>query len=182
MGARPAYADVACGLGKLLVERDLGLVYGGGKIGLMGALADSVLAAGGEVIGVIPYSLEQREVAHRGLTELRVVNSMHERKALMAELSAAFLALPGGFGTLDELSEVLTWTQLGVHRKACGILNVEHFFDDFLSFLDHAVEEAFITPETRALLWSDTDAARLLDRLLKVELPPAPQWVEPSQI
>jgi uncharacterized protein (TIGR00730 family) len=165
-GRLPVYRETAVEVGRQLGRRGIGLVYGGTSIGLMGALADAAMAAGGAVIGVIPHALVNREIAHGGLSELRVVESMHERKALMAELSDAFLALPGGYGTLDELCEMLTWSQLGIHRKPCGLLNVAGYYDGLLSMLDHAVAERFVRPENRALLISDTDAARLIDRLL----------------
>jgi uncharacterized protein (TIGR00730 family) len=176
------YAEAAEAVGRTIAHRGCGMVYGGGKIGLMGAAANAALAAGGEVIGVIPYALEQREVAHSGLTELRVVNTMHERKVLMGDLSDAFIALPGGYGTLDELSEVVTWTQLGVHRKPCGILNVNGFFDGLLKFLDLAVKEGFVSPSNRELLLCDTSADLLLDRLLCHETPAVDKWVDRSQI
>jgi uncharacterized protein (TIGR00730 family) len=150
----------------VLARRRIGLVYGGGSEGLMGAVADAVLAAGGEVIGVIPESLVARELAHARLTKLHVVRSMHERKALMAELSDAFVTLPGGFGTLDETCEMLTWTQLGIHEKPCGILDVDGYFAPLLAFLDSAVEEGFLRPENRALVDLDTEPERLLSRLL----------------
>ena len=150
-GSRPSYTKAARDMGLALTQRGLELVYGGGRVGLMGALADSVLAAGGHVIGIIPQSLAAREVGHHGLKDLRVVNSMHERKALMAELADAFIALPGGFGTLEEISEVLTWAQLGLHRKPYGFLNVEGFYDSLLSFFDHAVAENFIRAVHRGI-------------------------------
>src|SRR5215471_18265386 len=152
VGARSAYVEAAESLGKLLVDRKMGLVYGGGKVGLMGKVADTVLAAGGEVIGVIPQSLMRREIAHAGLTDLRVVDSMHQRKALMAELSDAFIALPGGFGTFEELCEIVTWAQLGLHAKPCGVLNVEGYYDQLLGLFDHGVEEKFLHPVNRALV------------------------------
>ena len=164
-GVTPAYADAAREVGDLLGKRGIELVYGGGRVGLMGVLADACLGAGGRVIGVIPQALADREVAHRGLTDLRVVASMHERKALMAELSDAFLALPGGYGTWDELFEALTWSQLGIQRKACGLLNVADFYDSLIAMVDTAVTQGFIRAEYRDLLLSDTDAVRLLDRL-----------------
>jgi len=160
------YREAAIEVGRQLARRGIGLVYGGASVGLMGALADAALAAGGEVIGVIPRALVDREIAHLGLSELRVVDSLHQRKALMAELADAFLALPGGIGTLDELSEALTWSQLGIHRKSLGLLNVAGYYDALLATLDHAVAERFVRPENRALLISDTDAARLIERLL----------------
>jgi uncharacterized protein (TIGR00730 family) len=165
-GVRPSYARAARDLGGLLARRGIGLVYGGGSEGLMGAVADAALAAGGEVIGVIPRSLVDRELAHARLTQLHVVRSMHERKALMAELSDAFVTLPGGFGTLDETCEMLTWTQLGIQSKPCGILDVEGYFAPLFAFLDSAVEEGFLRPENRALVVEDTEPERLLSRLL----------------
>jgi uncharacterized protein (TIGR00730 family) len=159
-------------MGEALARRRIGLVYGGGGVGLMGILADAALSAGGEVVGVIPEALMGREVAHRGLTDLRVVASMHDRKALMAELSDAFVALPGGFGTLEEFCEALTWAQLGIHRKPCGLLNVAGFFDPLLSFFDHAVRERFVSPDHRSLVVVEEDPERLLDALSRWE-PPA---------
>ncbi|MGD9904606.1 MAG: TIGR00730 family Rossman fold protein [Vicinamibacterales bacterium] len=176
-GARPAYAEAARALGRLLAERGLGLVYGGGNVGLMGVVADAVLAAGGEVIGVIPHGLMAREIGHRGVTTLHVVDSMHERKAQMAALADAFVALPGGIGTFEELFEAITWTQLGLHAKPCGLLNVAGFYDDLLRFLDGAWAEGFIKPETRAILSASADPVALLDRLAGVELPAVPRWI-----
>jgi len=167
MGARPEYADAARTLGRLLAERGIGLVYGGASVGLMGTVADAVLAGGGEVIGVIPRTLVDREIAHRGLTELRVVSSMHERKAVMAELSDAFVALPGGLGTLEELFEVWTWAQLGLHRKPIALLDVANFFDSLAAFLDHAVNERFLNTLNRSVLITETDPSALLDRLYR---------------
>jgi uncharacterized protein (TIGR00730 family) len=164
-GSRPAYARAARDLGAALAARGIGLVYGGGRIGLMGIVADAVLAEGGSVTGVIPRALVSKEVAHLDLKDLRVVGSMHERKALMAELSDAFIALPGGFGTLEEMFEVLTWAQLRFHQKPCGLLNVEGFYDGLLSFLDHAVSEDFIRARLRASVLVETDPFRLLDLL-----------------
>jgi uncharacterized protein (TIGR00730 family) len=154
--------ETAAQLGRLLAARGIGVVYGGGHVGLMGAVADGALAAGGEVIGVIPRALFDKEIAHRGLTELRVVGSMHERKALMADLSSGFIAMPGGYGTLDEFCEVLTWSQLGIQQKPCAILNVDGFFDSFLSQLDRAVKEGFLSPLHRDYVLMDQDAERLL--------------------
>ena len=164
-GSRPAYAQAARDLGAALVRRGIGLVYGGGRIGLMGVVADAVLAEGGSVTGVIPRALVSKEVAHLDLKDLRIVGSMHERKALMAELSDAFIALPGGFGTFEEMFEVLTWAQLRFHQKPCGLLNVEGFYDGLLSFLDHAVAEDFIRAQLRASVLVETDPLRLLDLL-----------------
>jgi uncharacterized protein (TIGR00730 family) len=164
-GDDPVFAEAACALGSLVARRQIGLVYGGGNIGLMGLLADAALAAHGEVLGVIPRALVARELAHHGVTELREVHSMHERKALMVGLSDAFIALPGGYGTLDELCEVLTWAQLGFHAKPCGLLNVAGFYDPFLAQIDRAVANHFVRPEHRRLLLVENDAARLLDAL-----------------
>jgi uncharacterized protein (TIGR00730 family) len=165
-------------MGATLAERGLGLVYGGGNVGLMGELADAALAAGGEVIGVIPEALVRWEVAHAGLTDLQVVASMHERKARMAELSDAFIALPGGFGTFEEFCEVLTWSQLGLHTKPCALLNVDGYYDPLLALFDHAVEERFLRPEHRALVLEDADPGRLLDRLEGWSAPPLHKWIE----
>ncbi len=164
-GARASYRQAAERLGSLLGQRGLGLVYGGGHVGLMGAVADAALAAGAPVIGVIPGTLVERELAHTGLTSLEVVDSMHARKARMAELSEAFLALPGGWGTCEELFEVLTWNQLGLHSKPCGVLEVGGFFAPLLRFLEHAREEGFVTPGQHARLHCGDDAAQLLTQL-----------------
>ena len=164
-GARPSYAVMAEGLGRVLAERGVRVVYGGGRVGLMGVVADAALAAGGEVVGVIPKHLMDREVGHTGLTDLRVTSTMHERKALMADLADGFVALPGGFGTLEELAETLTWSQLGLQAKPFGLLDVEGFYEPLLRFLDHTVAERFVTPEHRALVLSAGDPSALLDRL-----------------
>jgi uncharacterized protein (TIGR00730 family) len=165
-GNRPAYREIAATVGRALAERSVSLVYGGGRAGCMGALADAALAAHGEVIGVIPESLATREVAHAGLTALHLVASMHERKALMASKSDAFLALPGGFGTLEELFEVVTWRQLGYHDKPIGIVNVDGYFDGLLDFCDRARDTGFVRPEDRAALRAGTDAIASVDELL----------------
>ncbi len=165
-GRRQAYRDAAVEVGQLLAERGVTLVYGGGNVGLMGVVADACLAAGGKVVGVIPQSMVERELAHRGLTELHIVGSMHERKALMADRADAFLALPGGFGTFDELFEILTWRQIRIHQKPVGLLNVEGYFDPLLSLADHAVEEGFLRATDRPNLLSATDSTALLNRLL----------------
>ncbi len=165
-GVRPAYLDFARDFGTDLASRGLDLVYGGGRIGLMGAVADAVLAAGGKVIGVIPRSLADREVAHAGLTELHLVDTMHERKALMADLADGFAALPGGLGTLDEWFEIWTWAQLGYHQKPIGLLNFEGFFDPLLTFLDRLVAEGFVRPEHRALAVVAPDSPTLFEGLL----------------
>ena len=180
-GARATYAETARAFGRRLVERGHEVVYGAGNIGLMGELADSVLEAGGRIIGVIPEGLVRREVAHNGLSELHVVESMHERKALMAELADAFVALPGGLGTLEELLETVTWAQLGLHGKPCGVLNVGDFFTGLTRFLDHAVEERFIKPEHRAMLIVDDEMDRLLDRLATYSPPETEKWLDRAQ-
>ncbi len=164
-GARPAYRTAAANLGAALVARGMGLVYGGANVGLMSELAHSVLDAGGEVIGVIPRSLVQRELALTGLADLRITDSMQERKAVMADLADGFIAMPGGLGTLDELFEVLTWTQLGIHQKPSGLLNVEGYFDALLAFLDHAVAERFVKDVHRSMLIVELEPNRLIDRL-----------------
>jgi uncharacterized protein (TIGR00730 family) len=166
-GFHVAYAESARTLGRLFAERRIRLVYGAGNVGLMGVVADAALAAGGTVIGVIPQGLVDRELAHQGLTELRIVASMHERKALMAELSDAFLALPGGLGTYEELCEVLTWSQLGIHNKPCGCLNVRGYFSPLAAMLDHAVSEGFLRPEQRSILKMVSDPGELIDLLLR---------------
>jgi hypothetical protein len=168
-------------VGSILARKGIGLVYGGANVGLMGVLADSALAASGEVIGVMPESLVAKEVAHRGLPDLRVVASMHERKALMSELSDAFIALPGGFGTLEEFCEVLTWSQLGIHRKACGLLNTCGYYDGLLTLLDHAVAERFLRPVNRGLVLADADPERLIERVLEYDVPLVPKWVDRTQ-
>jgi uncharacterized protein (TIGR00730 family) len=164
-GSRPEYGVAAEEMGAELVRRNIGLVYGGGNVGLMGILADAVLRTGGEAHGVIPKHLMALEVGHKGLTKLHVVRSMHERKALMADLSDAFVALPGGFGTLEEFCEVVTWAQLGLHAKPCGILNVREYYTPLLRMFDHAVEERFLKPENRALVLARDQSADLLQAL-----------------
>src|SRR5262245_25382200 len=173
-GAQPEYAVAAAEFGALLGERRIRLVYGGGNVGLMGMLADAALAAGGEVIGVIPQMLVDRELAHRG-TDLRIVTSMHERKALMAELSDAFVALPGGLGTYEELCEVLTWAQLGIHHKPVGCLNILCYFDPLAQMFDHALSEGFLHAAQRRILISCADGPELLDRLAR-RAPHEDEW------
>ena len=181
-GARPAYADAARGLAAELARRKIGLVYGGGSVGLMGVLADTALAAGGEVIGVIPGPLASRELAHPGITEMRVVGSMHERKATMASLVDGFIALPGGLGTFEETLEVLTWAQLGIHRKPVGVLNVEGYWDGLLRMLTHAVREGFVRRDDLALLLFADAPGKLLDRFEAWQPPAFPRaWLAPSQ-
>jgi uncharacterized protein (TIGR00730 family) len=181
VGANPAYADAARRMGREMVSRGIGLVYGGGHVGLMGVIADTVLAEGGEAIGVIPHGLAVREVAHSRLTKLHVVGSMHERKAMMADMADAFVAMPGGFGTYEEFFEAVTWTQLGVHRKPCGLLNVEGFYDPIVSFIDRSVSEQFVKPEYRAAILVDSDPARLIEALTAVILPEVPRWIGLAQ-
>jgi uncharacterized protein (TIGR00730 family) len=166
-GRRPSYLAQARALGSLLARRGIGIVYGGASVGLMGAVADAALAAGGEVIGVLPRSLDARELGHRGLTALHLVGSMHERKRMMADLADAFVALPGGVGTLEELTETLTWSILGLHAKPLGLLDVEDYWRPLGLLLDHAVTEAFLRPEHRASVLRDDDPGRLLDRLAR---------------
>jgi uncharacterized protein (TIGR00730 family) len=177
-GAGAAYREAARRLGELMAARAIGLVFGGGHIGLMGVLADAVLRAGGEATGVIPQALVDRELAHRGLTALHVVDTMHQRKALMADLADGFAALPGGYGTADEFFEVLTWSQLGLHARPIGLLNVAGFFDPLLSWLEHCVREGFVRPEHRQLLQVATDPEELLDLLMRYHaLPTTPKWI-----
>lgn len=170
-GARPAYTEAARALGRLLVDRELELVYGGGNVGLMGVVADEVLAAGGRAIGVIPDSMVTREVAHTGLTELHVVDSMHARKALMAELSDGFIAMPGGIGTLDELFEVWTWSQIGIHAKPLGFLDVEGYYTHLQVFLDHVAAEGFMRARHRTMVTVEADPAGLLSAMGGFEAP-----------
>jgi len=178
VGARHVFADAARALARALTSRGLSLVYGGGSVGLMGILADSVLAAGGQVIGIIPRGMATKEIAHHGLSELRVVDSMHQRKAQMAELADAFVALPGGFGTFEELLEVITWAQLGIHRKPIGILNVAAYFDPFLAQIDAGIHEQFIRPEYRDLFVTADDGDVLLERLAgHVPTPAILTWI-----
>jgi uncharacterized protein (TIGR00730 family) len=180
-GRTPAYAEAARAFGAALAARGLGLVYGGGRVGLMGALADAALAGGGEVIGVIPQDLVDRELAHGGLTELRVVGSLHERKAAMADLADAFVALPGGFGTLDELMEQLTWSQLGLHAKPVGLLDVEGYWRPLIALARHATEEGFVRESDLGSIAVGDDPELLLGRLERMtrEERPRPKWSKP---
>ncbi len=180
-GVRPAYAAAARGFGGAVASRGLGLVYGGGRVGLMGAVADGALAAGGEVTGVIPQALVERELAHGGLTELHVVGSLHERKALMADLADAFVALPGGFGTLDELLEQLTWSQLGLHAKPIGLLDVEEFWRPLIALARHATDEGFVRESDLGAIAVGDEPGALLDRLERLEHAerPRPKWTSP---
>jgi len=177
-GARAAYLDAAHSLGSTLAAAGTGVVFGGASVGLMGAVADAALAAGGRVVGVIPEHLVAHEIAHVGLSELQVVPSMHDRKRRMAELADAFIVLPGGLGTLEEAFEILTWTQLGLHAKPLGFLDVDGYFTDLAAFLDHAVAERFIRPEHRRLAAFDADAATLLERLEDFTAPTATKWAD----
>ena len=176
-GAQPEYAQAAQHLGRVLAAQNLGLVYGAGSVGVMGALADAALQAGGEVIGVIPEKLAQKGVMHGSLSKLHVVGSMHERKALMAELADAFIALPGGLGTLEEFFEVLTWGQLGFQHKPCGLLDVCHYYDQLLAFLDHAVTQRFLKPEHRAMVLVAESPEVLLHRLQTYQIPQVEKWM-----
>lgn len=177
-GADPAYRDCAEQLGAELTRRNIGLVYGGGNVGLMGAIADLVIQAGGEAIGVIPQHLMTREIGHNRLTKLHVVRSMHERKAMMADLSDAFIALPGGFGTLEEFCEVLTWSQLGLHAKPCGIVNVRGYYTPLLRMLDHAVEERFLKPQNRALVLARETPTELLEAFERWRPVQVEKWLD----
>ncbi|ATP52326.1 TIGR00730 family Rossman fold protein [Pseudomonas putida] len=178
IGANPAYRDAAVALGQAIARRGLTLVYGGGAVGLMGIVADAAMAAGSEVVGIIPQSLLDAEVGHKGLSRLEVVDGMHARKARMAELSDAFIALPGGLGTLEELFEVWTWGQLGYHAKPLGLLDVNGFYEKLGGFLDHIVEEGFVRPQHRAMLLLGQQADALLDGMSEFVAPVAPKWVD----
>jgi len=180
-GADPAYAEATRLLARTLVDAGVRIVYGGAALGLMGVLADTAIEAGGEVIGVMPQRLIDREIGHRGLTELRVVSSMHERKALMAELAEGFIALPGGIGTLEELIEVYTWSQLGIHRKPLGVLNVNGYYDSLAAFLDEAVRERFLPAQHREVLIFEPDPETLLDRMAGAETPTAEKWLTEAE-
>lgn len=179
-GKNPEYTVVARLLGMELARRNLGLVYGGASIGMMGVIADAVMQHGGEVIGIIPKVLAHKEVAHHHLTELKIVNSMHERKALMAELSDGFIALPGGLGTLEELFEILTWAQLGLHQKPCALLNINNYYDGLISFIEHAFAEQFINPRHRALLLLDDNPSSMIDKLMQYSAPTLERWIAPE--
>jgi uncharacterized protein (TIGR00730 family) len=180
-GAHPDYAQAAQELGRALADQDVGLVYGGASVGLMGIVADAVLDAGGEAIGVIPQALVDREIAHPGLADLRVVGSMHERKALMAELADGFVALPGGMGTLEELFEVYTWTQLGLQSNPLGLLDVRGYYARLVAFLDHAVEERFMTVEHREMLVVEQRAEALLEAFRRWRAPLRSKWIDRAQ-
>lgn len=181
LGTRLVYREAAARVGELIARRGLRLVYGGGNVGLMGVVADAALGAGGEVVGVIPRTLMARELGHGGVTELHVVGTMHERKALMADLSDGFLALPGGYGTLEEFCEILTWAQLGIHRKPCGLLDVDGYWSPLCALFDHAVDEGFLHPDHRALVIEEGDPERLLERMERFVPPATPKWAEPEE-
>jgi uncharacterized protein (TIGR00730 family) len=181
-GNNPAYETAAQTVGRELARRRIELVYGGGKVGLMGALADAALQDGGRVIGVIPEALMAREVGHRGLSDLRLVKTMHERKALMADLADGFIALPGGMGTFEEFFEIITWAQLGLHAKPCGVLNVNGFFDPLLRLVDHAIAEGFVPASHRDILVVDSAIASLLERMERQHVPPQPKWITKTTI
>ena len=181
-GLDPQCGVVAADLGRTLATRRIGLVYGGAKVGLMGAMADAALAAGGEVTGVIPEALVAKEVAHLGLTEQHIVESMHDRKALMATLADGFIALPGGWGTLEEFFEVLTWGQLGLHAKPCGLLNVNGYFDGLLSFIDQTVKQGFVRKEYLEMVSVETSPAALLDRMAAYRPPAVTKWLSPATL
>jgi uncharacterized protein (TIGR00730 family) len=177
-GRLGAYADGARALARALVQRDLGLVYGGAGIGLMGLLADAVLQHGGRAVGVIPEALARKEVVHKSLSELHITQSMHERKTLMAELSDGFIAMPGGIGTFEEIFEIWTWAQLGLHAKPCGLLNVAGYYDALTTFLDHAAAEQFLKPQHRSLLIVEPEPDALLDRFDSYQPPIIQKWLE----
>ncbi len=180
-GTEGAYDEAAGALGRALAAEGITLVYGGGRVGLMGVVADAALGAGGEVVGVIPRALLEREIAHTGLTDLRVVGSMHERKALMSELSEGFIALPGGTGTLEEFFEVLTWAQLGEHRKPCGLLNAGRYYDPLLAVFDHMVQQGFLSEEHRAMVLVETGPEALLEVLAGYVPPRVVKWVDRAE-
>ena len=177
-GSRPEYRQHATELGRALAARGMGLVYGGARVGLMGAVAEAVLASGGQVTGVIPAALVAKEIAHNGLTELRVVASMHERKATMADLSDAFIALPGGWGTWEEFFEVLTWGQLGLHRKPCGLLNVQDYFESLLAFVKHSFDEGCVRREYGSMISVSDSPEGLLERLARYDAPSIEKWID----
>jgi uncharacterized protein (TIGR00730 family) len=180
-GVLPEYRAAAHEIAILLARRGLGIVFGGGHVGLMGVVADAALAHGGHVIGVIPSALVARELAHGGLPDLRIVASMHERKALMAELSGAFIALPGGFGTFEEFCEVVTWSQLGLHRKPCGLLNVAGYYNPLVALFDRAVADGFIRPENRGIVIADADPGTLVQRLVEEPVSQGPAAIRPEE-
>ena len=177
-GRQPGYAEAATALGKALLKRGLGLVYGGAQIGIMGRIADTVVDGGGEAIGIMPRALADREIFHTGLTKLEIVESMHERKALMADYSDGFIALPGGLGTLEEIFEVLTWAQLGFHKKPCGLLNVNGYFDHLTAFVNHAVTQGFVNTASRGMLMTEDSPEQLLDQFAEYKAPVVNKWID----
>lgn len=179
-GVRPAYAEAATALARHLAKLGIGIVYGGGNVGLMGVLADAAMAAGGEVIGVIPHSLFVKEVGHAGLSQLHIVDTMHERKAMMADLADGFIAMPGGWGTFDEFCEILTWAQLGLHSKPCGILNVEGYYDTLLAMFDHSVAEGFLKPAYRPMILTATEPQDLVHQMQHYRGPVFDKWIRKS--
>jgi uncharacterized protein (TIGR00730 family) len=181
-GSRPAYAEAARRTGREIARRGLGLVYGGGRVGLMGAVADAALEEGGEVVGVITEALISKEIAHAGLTKLHVVGSMHERKMLMADLSDGFVTLPGGYGTLEEFFEVLSWAQLSIHEKPCGLLDVDGFWDPLSTLFDQAVTEGFVHPDHRSLVLTEGDSRVLLERMERYMPPETRKWLGPREL
>ncbi len=181
-GDNPAYRAAAQTLGQALVEQGLGLVYGGAAVGLMGVVADAALAAGGEVIGILTEGLQRREVGHPGLTELRIVETMHQRKAMMADLADGFIALPGGIGTLDEFCEILTWSQLGIHTKPCGLLNIAGYYDALIAFFDQMVASRFLSQTDRERVLVEDDAAQLLARFAAYRSQPTNKWLDRTQV
>jgi len=182
MGLKPTYQLAAQAMGKALAQRGIELVYGGGNVGLMGEVADAAIATGGRAIGVIPEALVAKELAHTGLTHLHIVSSMHERKALMSDLADAFVALPGGYGTLDEFCEMLTWTQLGLQQKPCGLLNVAGYYDNLIAMFDRAVSEQFLRKENRQLVLEEQDPFRLLDLLANYQPAIVEKWIDRNEI
>ncbi len=181
-GFQPEYAEAARDLACELVKRNIRLVYGGGNVGLMGIIADEVMRQGGEVIGIIPESLDKKEVGHRGITELKVVSSMHERKALMAELADGFIAMPGGIGTFEEFFEILTWAQLGFHDKPCGILNVKNYYDDLLKLCNNAVNQGFLRAEHRELIIEDSTPFSLIEQMLTFKPVTTIKWIDKENL
>ncbi|CAA9494530.1 MAG: Lysine decarboxylase family [uncultured Rubrobacteraceae bacterium] len=179
-GSRPGYVEAAWRMGEELARRGLGLVYGGGKAGLMGAVADAALEAGGKVVGVIPDALVSREIGHEDLTELHVVGSMHERKKMMADLSDGFVALPGGYGTLEEFFEVLSWSQLSIHEKPCALLNVSGYWEPLIALFDRTITEGFVRPDHRSLVMTGEDPGELLDRMKLYTPPSRKRWAVPE--
>ena len=181
IGRQEAYSSAARDLARSLVDRNLGLVYGGASVGIMGLIADTVLQLGGKAVGVIPDALVRKEIAHKNLTELHVTQSMHERKTLMAELSDGFIAMPGGIGTFEEIFEIWTWAQLGMHAKPCGLLNAAGYYDALTTFLDHAAAEQFLKPEHRSLLIVEQEPNALLDRFVSYQPPSVQKWLEAGE-